>query len=325
MKKRECYLSLARVICAFAVVMIHSNHCFNEFLIDSCWPSANVIACGLGFAVPVFIMISGATLIDYAERYSTKEYFLKRIEKTVIPYITWSIIGEICGATTGRTGTFFIYYFFLGLFGVYLCIPLFAKIEKEHREKVMLYVVLVSFVVNYLLPFITLITGFNFVYTVPFDIGNGFLIYALIGYLISKNEVSIYWRIISYICSLIGFALHIVGTYIVSVNAGCITATFQGYTNLPCFLSSIGVFVFIKQIGAKIKNQKMIDIIEWLSSYTFPVYLIHFYVICFIIQKLFLETHSLWYRLGTPFLTFAICIAFTWLIRKIPIIKKILP
>lgn len=198
-------------------------------------------------------------------------------------------------------------------------------IKKEHREKVILYVVLVSFVLNYLIPFVCMITGINYVYKVSFEVGSGFLIYALIGYLIYKNEIKLGWRIISYLCSIVGFVLHIGGTYIVSVNAGCVTSTFQGYTNLPCFLSSIGVFVLIKQIGSKITNQKIITIIEWLSSYTFPVYLIHFYVICFIMEPIFPERHSLLYRLGSPFLTFVICVMIAWIIRKIPIVKKILP
>lgn len=35
-----------------------------------------------------------------------------------------------------------------------------------------------------------------------------------------------------------------------------IVSTYRGYTNLPCLLSSVGVFIFIKQIGQKIKHEK---------------------------------------------------------------------
>lgn len=50
-----------------------------------------------------------------------------------------------------------------------------------------------------------------------------------------------------------------------------IVSTYRGYTNLPCLLSSVGVFIFIKQIGQKIKHEKTISFNEWLSGYTFPV------------------------------------------------------
>lgn len=322
MKDRKIYLSLARVICALAVVMIHTNGCFYEFNVDRCWTWANIIESGLGFAVPVFIMVSGATLMDYSKRYSTKEYFKKRVVKTVIPYLVWSIIGNVLDVS----GIFFVYYFFLNLFGVYLCIPLFSFIKDAYKEKVVTYVVLISFVFNYFLPFFCTVTGINYVFKIPFDLANGFLIYALVGYLIYKKDISFKWRLLSYICSLIGFVLHIGGTYLYSIEAGAIDSTFRGYTNFPCLLASVGIFVFIKQVGQQIKSEKVIKVVEWLSGYTFPVYLIHFYVIELIMEVVFKDyVHLMIYKLTTPFLTIAISIGIAWLIRKIPVIRKILP
>lgn len=321
MKERKTYLSLARVIGAIAVVFIHTNGCFYEFNIDRCWTWANVIESGLGFAVPVFIMVSGATLMDYSQRYSTKEYFKKRVLKTVIPYLVWSVIGNILDVNI-----FFIYYFFLNLFGVYLCIPLFSFLKEEYKEKVMAYVVLISFVFNYFLPFMCAVTGINYVFKIPLDLANGFLIYALIGYLIYKKDISFKWRIVSYVCSLIGFVLHIGGTYVYSIEAGAIDSTFRGYTNLPCLLMSVGVFVLIKELGVKIKNEKAIQGLEWFSAYTFPIYLIHFYIIELLMEVVFADyVHLMIYKLITPFITIAISIAIAWLIRKIPIVRKILP
>lgn len=322
MKERKTYLSLARVIGALAVVMIHTNGCFYEFNIEQCWTLANVIESGLGFAVPVFIMVSGATLMDYSKRYSTKEYFKKRVVKTVIPYLVWSVIGNVLDVS----GIFFVYYFFLNLFGVYLCIPLFSFIKDEHKEKVITYVVGISFVFNYFLPFLCAVTGMDYVFKIPLDVANGFLIYALIGYLIYKKDISFKWRMVSYVCSLIGFALHIGGTYFYSIEAGAIDSTFRGYTNLPCLLASVGVFVLIKQLGQRITNEKLIGILEWLSGYTFPIYLIHFYVIDLVMEVVLADYVHLWiYKLTTPFITIMISVGIAWIIRKIPVVQKILP
>lgn len=41
------------------------------------------------FAVPVFFMITGATLIDYPQKYDDKTYFKKRISKVLIPWLAW--------------------------------------------------------------------------------------------------------------------------------------------------------------------------------------------------------------------------------------------
>lgn len=320
-KNRQIYISLARVLCAFAVVTIHANDCFKEFNIEGCWGIANAIETGLFFAVPVFMMITGATLMDYSERYSTKEYFIKRIQKTVIPYFVWCAISVIL-----NVNTFLVYYFFINLFGVYLCIPLFSFIRAEYKEKVINYVVIISAIFNYFIPFIYEITKNPSGLTIPFDIANGYLIYALIGYLISKRDISLPIRLISYVISIVGFILSITGTYYGAIQAGELIETFRKYTNLPCLMASVGVFILIKEIGNKINNEKAIHLIEWLSGYTFPIYLIHFFIIELFMEEAFGEyVHLLTYKLTTPFFTIMISIGIAWVIRKIPVIRRILP
>lgn len=324
---KKVYISLARVICALAVIMIHTNaDCFSDFSKQDCWGSGNFIEALLIFAVPIFIMITGATLIDYSDKYSTKEYFKKRLMKTFVPYVFWGIIvGTLHDKVLNTANVFWIYYFFLYLFGAYLCIPLFSFVKKEYKEKLFTYLIVVSFVLNYLIPFICTLCNVTYAYKVPFDVANAFLIYILIGYLIDKKEISLRWRLVSYMFSLIGFLLHIGGSYIESMKAGEIMYTFRGYTNLPGLLAAVGVFVFLKQIGQSIKSEKIIRGIEILSGYTFPIYLIHLYVMEFVSHYFIEDVHSLVYRIVCPFFIFVICVGITWGIRKIPFGKYILP
>lgn len=90
--KRKEYIQNLSVISAFAVVMLHTNGVFWKFSYERYWVTANVIESVFYFAVPIFLMISGVTLIDYSKRYSTKDYFKKRIKKSVIPFILWSLL-----------------------------------------------------------------------------------------------------------------------------------------------------------------------------------------------------------------------------------------
>ena len=85
------YISVLNVMAAVAVIMMHANVSFWVDKTKPYWDTANVIESVFYFAVPVFFMLTGATLIDYHERYSTKEFFLKRFKKTVIPFIGWSV------------------------------------------------------------------------------------------------------------------------------------------------------------------------------------------------------------------------------------------
>lgn len=326
MKQKKIYLSLARLICAFAVIVIHTNTCFQEFNLNDCWIHSNFIECGLSFAVPIFLMLTGATLIDYSDRYSTKKYFINRIHKTGIPYVAWMLIAFIYVKYTGNAECYVIYMFFLYLFGIYLCIPLFSFIKPSHKDKVITYVVVISFIFNYLFPFLSSILHYvNPFLVIPVEIASNYLIYPLVGYLICKKQIPFRWRVIWYLCSFIGFVIQIGGTYFFSVKEGAIVHLFKGYTNVPTFLISVGVLVFIKQIGIKIKEGYLSKVIDWLSEYTFAIYLIHYYVIKEIIEPLFVNTHSLEYKLFTPFLTFFICLGMAWIIKKIPILRRILP
>ena len=166
------YITVLNVLSAIAVVILHSKFNISIFSNEQYWQNANIIESIFHFAVPVFFMISGIMLIDYRDRYNTKTFFEKRIKKTVIPFIFWSIIGilyfsfvrkkfkisdftitQFLNAIMG-TKYMFVYWFFPALFSVYLCIPLFSAIEKRLRKNVFIYLLIVCAIFNFILPFI---------------------------------------------------------------------------------------------------------------------------------------------------------------------------
>ena len=106
------YLSLLSVIACLSVVILHTNNCFWRFSsTEFYWKTANLVESLFYYAVPVFFMISGATLIDYPQRYSTLVFFRKRLTKTLIPFVFWSlaglafsiwVLGSVDPATVGK-------------------------------------------------------------------------------------------------------------------------------------------------------------------------------------------------------------------------------
>ena len=89
------YITSLSVFSAFAVISLHTNGVFWDFSTRHYWLTANIIECFYYFAVPVFFMVSGATLIDFRDRYNLKSYFYKRFHKTVVPFIFWSFMGLV--------------------------------------------------------------------------------------------------------------------------------------------------------------------------------------------------------------------------------------
>jgi len=341
--KQINYISVLSVIAAISVVFLHTNGAFWQFSTERYWFTANIIECVFYFAVPVFFMISGATLIDYRERYDTKTFFKKRISKTFIPFICWSIIAliyQIYGHKSIDINTLNfkmvyngivsasycgIYWFFPTLFCVYLCIPVFSAIEKSKRKEVFTYLFVCSFIFNNLLPFINSVFNLGFNLPIYITVGSGYLLYIILGYLLHNNEVSKKIEYTIYILGILGLLLHIIGTYKLSMEASLIVKTFKEYNNVPCILYSMAIFLFIKKYSIKIKNKLFYKTINFLKDYTFPLYLVHMYVLEIITLKFNLNNLSILYRLGMPFIVIPISIAIVYIIRKIPIIKKIVP
>ena len=337
--KRKDYITLMSVISAFSVVLLHSNGCFWIFSKSRYWFISNIIDALFFFAVPLFSMITGITLIGYRDKYSTKEYLKKRFNKTVIPYLFFSVFGIIYLLLNNVisldsinfkyifNGLFSdppmsLYWFFRELFKVYLCIPLFASVNKNKRKVEFSYLVLVGVILNYLIPFIINVFKIDVSFGINVPVSSGFLIYVLIGYLLDNYKIDKKKKIVIHILGIIGLLMHIIGTYVLSMEANEIVRTFKGYTNIPCLLYSISIFIIIKDLSIYIKNY---DIINRLSKYTFSIYLIHIYVMD-IIKNLFnLDYTRLSYIFIMPFFVIPLCILITYILRKIPILRKIVP
>ena len=343
-KKKSFFLTALNVISCYAVVMLHANGSYWAFTNDRCWRIANIIETFFYFAVPCFLMISGATLMDYEDRYTLKEYFIKRIKKTVIPFIVWSIIGffvyghftdrfnisdyDLKGIYNGIMNTSFvqIYWFFPTLFCIYLAIPLFAAVEKQKRKKVFTYLAVMGYILNALLPFIN--SNMKLELSLPLNVSSvaGCTIFAVIGYLLYEYDMSPKWRIFVYIAAVAAAVIHAVGTQVVSVEAGETLRTFKGYNNALGVAYSVGVFVLLKQIFLKVElSDKIKAVFKFISKYTFGIYLIHRFILDWFRMQSFIDDRSIVFKLGMPFIVFPISIGVIYILRKIPVLKHIVP
>lgn len=336
------YISYLSVISAIAVIILHTNGVFWSFSKARLWITANIIECVFYFAVPIFFMITGITLLDYRNRYDTKSYFKKRITKTVIPFIIWSLISIAYRLIVGTTNIndlsliniingilstkyLSIYWFFIPLFQIYLCIPFLSIIDKKNRNNIYIYIISTFLILNTIIPFINSIFNIGLTTPLSFTIVTQYLIYVLLGYLLNNHNISKKQETIIYILGIIGLLMHIIGTQYLSFKANSIITTYKGYCNVPCILYSIAIFTFVKNRLYIIKNNITAKIINILKKYTFSLYLMHWFIIDISIRLFNLNNHSIIFRLGFPFIIIPICVGITYIIRKIPILKRIVP
>ena len=337
------YITLLQVISVFSVITLHTNGIFWTYSKERYWFTANIIESVFYFAVPVFFMISGATLINYQSKYSTKEYFKRRFAKAVFPFIIWSLIGLLYKVSTKTldsknvTWLFFInglidgtsiisiYWFFPKLFCVYLGIPLLAAVEKSKREKIFLLVIIAGFIINMLIPFFISVMNIQLAKPSQFSIPSEYLFYAICGAYFHEKTLNKWQRIIIYLFGIAGLLAHIIGTYVLSSEAGKIIRTYKEYLNVPCVLYSLSIFILFREIGNKISNAFFQKAILVLSKYTFAAYLMHWYILDYSVRLFSIDRRSVIYRLGMPIITYALVMMITYIIRKIPGLKKIVP
>lgn len=343
--KRIEYIDLANVISTFAVVILHTNGCFWDFSRERYWLTANVIESIFIFAVPVFFMISSISLMDYQKKYDTKIYLKKRFSKTVIPFLFWTFIGllfdmfflhtvKVSDLTLkvlidGFINNRFvqIYWFFMPLFGIYLSIPLFASIEEGKRIEIFKYLFVVGFIFNATIPF--LLSAFHLDITWPLNINVviGYTIFVVMGYLIHKMDFTPVQRYFIYMLGFAGVLMHFGGTYYESYALGDVSQIYKNLTYAPIVMYSGAFLLFIKQISEKVMKTNISKYVHFIKKYTFPIYLMHYYIIEILNRYLHLTncTKSIFYRLGMPFIVIPITIIIAALIRKLRLGKKVLP
>lgn len=333
------------VVSTIAVVMLHTNGVFWKFSRDDYWITSNIIQGLVCFGVPIFFMLSGITLMDYQDRYSTREYFARRLRKTLIPFLLWSVFGIgfniwVMGVKYSKfTADFVIegvlktkfvnvFWFFIPLFIIYLCMPLFAAVTKEKRKSCFGYLLAVAFIFNIFYPFLDRIFAIKlYSGVITVDVIRGSFFYVIIGWYLANANIDNRLRWVIYSLGLVGVALNVFGTLELSLAAGKVVTKYKGYNNLPIVLYSVGVFVFLKTLWENYlyKHFFVVKTIEFLANYTFAIYLLHSFIMRGFVKVFDINIYSIWYRVLGPVPIIITSIAITWGLRKFYIGKWIVP
>ncbi|MCG3766961.1 acyltransferase [Vibrio cincinnatiensis] len=94
MTKRVIFFDLLRCVAAFAVITIHvlAPYRYGLGVIpDGQWMTAVTLNSVSRWAVPVFILISGALMLSDPRPFQWRYYLQRRLGKVVIPFLIWSL------------------------------------------------------------------------------------------------------------------------------------------------------------------------------------------------------------------------------------------
>lgn len=306
---RIFYLSALTVISALAVVVLHCNGVFWHKPTGHVWLSACLIESLFYFAVPVFFMISGCTLIDYGKKYSTAIFFKKRAKRTLVPFLLWSGIAavfmwslypeqdwSVSYVVSGILNHRFmdIYWFFLPLFAIYLSMPVLTDVQ--HKVRTFSYMIIFWLVSVCLFSFLRACGVTDIPHSLAAPVCGGFLVYPLLGYVLHHTELRKTARLLIYAGGITATASHFWFTYACTPEGGDIFGFFCDYLHLCTVLQAMAVFVFVKyRATAWSKSTRVQRSILYLQPAAFGIYLSHQYII-YLMNELGVDEASLLYR-----------------------------
>ena len=335
------YISFLAVLSAISVVIMHGSiYRYDAGNPSNFWFISNFILCLFFFAVPIFYMISGATLIDYRTRYDSKVYFFKRLRKVVIPFCFWLIIlclfniyflkipveGNILLYLYNICIEQSLYWFFIPLFAIYLLIPLLSFVPKEKRIKLFSFYVVLLFIFCSVIPCIFYLTATPIYIRPEFVFASGLFIYPFLGYILDEIELKRKYRIVFYVFGILGLLGMFLPTQVFYETMHQSTYMFKSYSYPTTIIYSIAVWIFAKELCKHNNFRKRIEKIVYLfNPYTFGIYLIHYYFINIIAHYFKLNYVSMGFSLAIPIIVIPLCLLTLYIMKKIPYVRNIVP
>lgn len=336
---RMLYLDVLSILACFGIVVTHCNQGVWAMFGNPHWGIRVLLDTIFYWAVPVFFMVTGATLMDYREKYSTKEYLLKRLFKTVIPFLIWSLIGLAIKIINGEVAigslSFvrvinmilncdinMVYWFFIPLFAIYLAIPIISLIPKDKRIWAFLAASGVSLLTYSILPLAANALGVSQVNPMcdfRSPICAPYMMYVLLGYVLSQANIRRPLRLKIYALGFLGFALRTYTLLVWSVRDGVVNHTFSGYAGFVNAFLAIAVFVLFRSIPwerlfSTLHRQAGLSIV---AGTNFGIYLIHYYLCTYLPKLLTVNTNSLYWVVGGSVLIYFISFSLVRLYKRV--------
>lgn len=311
--KRLVFFDVLNLCACFAVVALHVSLDVFSPVHSRSWLMAAVFQSSAIYAVPIFFMLSGANLIGYRERYSTKEFFIKRLRKTAVALLIGSAVCYILfclfpssfygasvfeGALSLRD---FInrflsntindtYWFLYTILFLYVLTPLISLASSNKRIIQML--VLVTCILSICFPFIDRIsTGtIQLSASVPLPyFSTVSLFYYVFGYylrhFIPERLCARPARLLSiFLVSslfIVCLTLRDNGWFDGEGMRAAYDNYHAGITSPLCVVQSSSLFLLFQSLEGRLQllNEKVIGVIRTMASSSLDVYLFHILVI----------------------------------------------
>ncbi len=345
---RLVYLDLLRIVSVVFMVMLHVSGVGMRAPIGSFdWYVCNVYDGLTHFCVPVFIMISGAFLLDPEREYPIKKLYKVKILRIATAFVFWSAVYAIiraCRSTIpfGKKfilefltdlikGEFHLWFIFT-IAGLYMITPILRQItqNKKLTEYFLLLCCLFMFVlsnislyslhgrIDEIFSYIDEKTNMDFVF--------GYTFYYVAGYYFKRYSPGRKIKALLYIGGLLSAVIIPLGTYYYSAKLGENFFVLYAFQSPFMGLLSVSIFVLFKDIfSGRNFGKGSMKVIAFLSKHSFGVYLVHAAIIDYLSYEFDVDCFSFNTVFSVPLLgigVFAVSLLIIYIVGKIPVLNK---
>lgn len=321
-KNRIAYYDVLNVVSCISVVCLHCNGYVHYFIKDDWWWFRVLIEVICYFAVPVFFMLSGATLLNYRERYSTTAFYKKRFLRTLIPFLFWGCLfyglylvnhfnEKIQWTVVFKNFAegnipYTAFWFFVPLFLLYIFMPFLSLMVTNMSKRLLMYLCILLIFFQSLLPTIYTLLGVNISMSLPIA---GYFVFALLGYYISISRIE-YNNVFYWVVSILAIVVMIIRYILIYLSEEKVSSLFT-YFGLYSILPAIFVFLTAKRY---IQNIEVSPKWAFLSKKSLGVYVIHMFIISILLK--IINNHTPWIVIFLIPFVYSISITITSLFQK---------
>lgn len=330
--KRNNELDCLRTIACFLVIVIHVSA---DFVVDNIeqynlqFTAGNLFDSLSRISVPLFVMLSGAFILQNNFNNNYGLFYKKSFNKILIPTFIWGIFYTIFNAIylpklsllqhfdfkyfslveawLSGVPHYHLWYIFSTI-GLYIITPVLINLKNDIGEHKFFKLSILILILN-----IIIAANSSLYWMIEFTIYIG---YFMLGYTLKNYSRNNRFNIkLSYLISLASILLIFILTeYFAKYNL--FNKTLYFYKYLSPFVSIGAVFCFLTFLNIKMKY----NYFENLSNHSFHIYLIHPLVLSFFQYHLLyfkIKVNAFWYIPVVAIIVFAISYFLSIVISKI--------
>jgi len=335
------WINNLRLIALYSVIILH---CSSPLLADyskapvADWWTADFLNALTRFAVPVFVMITGALLIH--REYEIGDFLKKRLTRVVVPFLFWSLVyvwyswynEEITFGSDAwvniqqvlhllKYGSSYHLWYVYMLIGLYFFIPVISKFVRNASEKEILYFLIIWAAVMLITqPYLL-----RYNPSVDMHYFAGFAGYLVLGHYLAFKDFSVkhlrLWMILLFVFSI---TLIAIGSWLLIQYPIWPGTMFYEPVNPAVVMLSASIFIAIKLTVPKV-SPIVTHIRDFAGKYNYGVYLSHALVLYFLDDLLGISYKLCAPIIAIPFtalICFFISLLLVWTINKIPFVGK---